>query len=123
MDRRRFDWLCDLLGQDDPEVVCLRSAAAVPGMEDAAFGLLEALARERGIDPTHPPAFGMPHDLSPSDYPLGKARCGSMVGQDVGLSKNDLQGGGIGVFGISGTGKTTTVKLLLLSFAGKLHER
>jgi len=121
MDNREFELLCNLLGPDDPKVKSLRAAASVPRMAGMVPQLLRSLARERGIDPDDPPAFGMPHGLSPSDHPLGNARCGSAVGQEVGLSQDDLAGGGIGVFGFSGTGKTTAVKLLLLSFAGKFR--
>ena len=77
------------------------------------------LLRE-GINPDDPPPIGMPHGLSPTDYPLGCAKCGEVVGEEVGLSQEDIQaGGGVGVFGISGTGKSTLVKIFLLKFSGK----
>ena len=73
-----------------------------------------------GINPDDPPVFVLPRDLSTSDYPLGRAKCGEVVGDEMGLSQQDVEaGGGIGIFGISGVGKTTLVKIFLLRFSGK----
>lgn len=60
-----------------------------------------------GINPDDPPVFVLPRDLSTSDYPLGRAKCGEVIGDEMGLSQQDVEaGGGIGIFGISGVGKT-----------------
>ncbi len=112
--------LAELLGRNDPKVKSLVwTAGHNPKMQGMVRNLLRSLARERGIDPENLPVFHMPHELSPSDYPLGRARCGEALGEEVGLSQEDLQGGGIGFFGIAGQGKTTLVKLFILQFLGK----
>ena len=117
---RKFYILVQLLGPDDPEVKALLWAMRDPKMREHAQVMLESLARQRGIDPENPPAFGLPRGLSPSDYPLGCAKCGEMVDEEVGLSQEDIQaGGGIGIFGISGNGKSTLVRILILNFLGK----
>ena len=112
--------LVQLLGPEDPQVQALVWAMRDPKMRDSALTMLRGLARERGIDPDDPPVFGMPNGLSQSDYPLGQAKCGDMVGEEVGLSREDIQAvGGIGIFGTSGLGKTTLVKIFILKFLGK----
>ena len=120
MDREIYI-LAELLGRDDPKVKSLVwTAGRNPKMQGMVRNLLRSLARARRIDPDNLPVFGMPDDsLSSSDYPLGRAKCGEALGEEVGLSQEDLQGGGIGFFGIAGLGKTTLVKLFILHFLGK----
>ena len=112
--------LIDLLGgPDDPEARSLLWAAAhAPEMAADVPGLVRGLCRKRGIDPDNPPTFGLPRGLSPSDYAIGRAKCGAVLGEEVGLSQRDLPGH-IAIVGSSGVGKTTLVKLLLLAFSGK----
>lgn len=111
--------LAELLGRDDPKVQSLIWAARNPAMRDAVRNMLRNMAREEGWDPDDPPEFALPKDLSPSGYILGNAMCGEITGEEVGLSQEDLLGGGIGIFGLSGVGKTTLVKIFLLAFSGK----
>lgn len=112
--------LVELLGRDDPRVQSLIWAARDPKMQGAVRNMLRNMARQQGWDPDDPPAFALPRGLSASDYVLGRAKCGELVGEEVGLSQEDIQaGGGIGIFGISGTGKSTLVKLFILNFLGK----
>ena len=111
--------LVEILGRDDPKVKALLRASLDPNFKDIVPALIRRLCIERGIDPDNPPAFGMPHDLSPSDYPLGRAQCGKMLGEAVGLSQVDFKKP-IGVFGTAGAGKSTVLKLILLSFTGKI---
>ena len=116
----RESWiLAQLLGREDPQVRSLVWAARDPKMQDRVRAMFRALTRERGIDPDNPPAFGLPHGLSPTDYPLGRAKCGKLLGEQVGLSQDDLAGN-LGVFGTTGVGKTTLVKISLLAFSGKV---
>ena len=112
------DFLIELLGRDDPVVQALVAASKVPGMGEQTHEMLRAMVRERGWDPDDPPAFALPRDLSPSDYPVGTAMSGDVAGEEVGPSEEDLPGH-IGVFGQTSTGKTTIVKLLLLQFTGR----
>ncbi len=107
--------LTQLLGPNDPTVQSLVWAANNPEMQQTAEELLEGLARSRGLDPQNPPAFGLPVGLSPSDYPVGRAKCGELLGDEIGPSDQDLTGHG-GVFGVSGLGKTTVINLILLGF-------
>jgi len=109
--------LKQLLDEEDPQVRAILWAARSPGMRDSVPGLLRGLCRQRGIDPDNPPPVGLPVGISPSMYPVGRAKCGGMLGEPVGLSSEDLLGH-IGVFGASGLGKTSLVKLLLVRFAG-----
>ena len=110
--------LAELLGRDDPKVQSLLFAARSPGMHDIALGMLKSLCRQRGIDPDNPPAFGLPHSLSPGDYPLASAMCGSITGPQVGLSMDDASNH-TGIFGVAGTGKTTFIKMLAFMFTRK----
>ena len=117
---KEMEILVELLGRDDPKVQSLIWAARDPKMKGAVRNMLRNMARQQGWDPDAPPAFGLPRSISTSDYVLGRAKCGELVGEEVGLSQEDIQaGGGIGIFGISGTGKSTLVKILLLKFSGK----
>jgi hypothetical protein len=110
--------LVELLGKDTPQVQALVAAAASPDLAPHVHEMLRSLARRRGYDPDHLPAFAIPRDLSPSDYPVGVAMSGDVVGGEVGLAEGDLPSH-VGVFGTTSSGKTTLVKLLLLGFTGK----
>jgi len=110
--------LAELLGRDSPQVQALVAAAANPDLAPHVHEMLRCLARQRGYDPDHLPAFAIPRDLSPSDYPVGVALSGDVVGGEVGLAEDDLPSH-IGIFGTTASGKTTLVKLLLLGFTGK----
>jgi hypothetical protein len=105
----------ELLGKDRPEVQALLAAANVPGMEGAVHEMIKAMVIQRGWDPNDPPKFAPPEDISPSGYLIGTAMCGDVAGLEVGLAKEDLPSH-IGVFGITGTGKTMLIKLLLAEF-------
>ena len=118
MDRDTYI-LVELLGRNDPQVQALLRASADPNFKDVVPTLLRTMCMKRGIDPDNPPAFGMPDGLSPSDYPLGRAKCGKTLGEEVGLAQVDFQQP-IGVVGAAGAGKSTLVKLLILSFTGKI---
>ena len=109
-----YDRLIDLLGRDTPEVRALLAAQGA-GLGIPVGEMLRSMARQRGWNPDDLPAFALPRDLSPSDYPVGAAMSGDVTGQEVGPSEVDLMGH-IGVFGQTGTGKTTLVKLLIASF-------
>jgi len=109
--------LVRVLGEDDPQVRSLLWAANRPHMRDAVPGMVRALCRERGIDPDNPPAFGLPAGLPPPAYPLGRAKCGNVLGGPVGPGDGDLRGH-IGFFGATGMGKSTLVRLFILAFAG-----
>ncbi len=111
--------LVELLGKDSPQVQALMAAAANPEMAAGVHEMLRSLARQRGWNPDDPPRFALPRDLSPSDYPVGVAMSGDVAGEEVGLAEGDLPSH-VGVFGMTATGKTTLVKLLLLSFTGRL---
>ena len=112
------EFLVQLLGPDNPQVRALVAASGAPGMGDAVHEMLRSLVRQGGWNPDDPPAFALPRDLSPSDYPVGTAMSGDVAGVEVGPSEVDLHGH-IAILGQTGTGKTTVVKLLLLAFAGK----
>jgi hypothetical protein len=110
--------LVELLGRDTPQVQALVAAAANPDLAPQVHEMLRSLARQRGYDPDHLPAFAIPSDLSPSDFVIGTARSGDVVGGEVGLAEPDLSSH-VGIFGTTSSGKTTLVKLLLLGFTGK----
>jgi len=117
---KETDILVELLGRDDPKVQALLWAARDPKMQGAVRNMLRNMARQQGWDPDDPPAFALPRRISTSDYPLGRAKCGELVGEEVGLSQKDIDaGGGIGIFGISGVGKSTLTKVFILNFLGK----
>ena len=110
--------LTEVLGRNSPEVRALVAAAASPGMEAAVHEMLRSLVRQRGWNPDDPPRFALPQDISPSDFVVGTAMSGDVVGPEVGPSEGDLPSH-LGVFGMTATGKTTLVKLLLHAFTGK----
>jgi hypothetical protein len=110
--------LVELLGRDSPQVKALTAAAGMPGMEGAAREMLRGLVRQGGWNPDDLPRFALPRNLSPSDYLIGTAMSGDVAGAEVGLAETDLHGH-FGIFGQSGSGKTTAMKMLLLDFAGK----
>jgi len=110
--------LVELLGRNSPEIRALVAAATNPDLASHVHEMLRSLAMQQGYDPDHLPAFAIPRDLSPSDYPMGVAMSGDVVGGEVGLAEGDLPSH-IGVFGTTASGKTTLVKLLLLGFTGK----
>jgi len=113
--------LSRLIGPDDPQVKALLWSERDPKMRELVPGMFRNLAMQHGIDPDNPPAFGHPRGISRSDWPLGRSKCGDIPGEEVGPSRDDVNaGGGIGVFGISGVGKTTLIKMFMLSFTGKM---
>ena len=115
-----LDNLAKLLNLNEAEYRRLIAPAKRnPKLRDITFRLLRLRLIRAGINPDDIPLFSMPRDLSPSDYILGNAMCGEITGEEVGLSQEDLLGGGIGIFGLSGVGKTTLVKIFLLAFSGK----
>jgi hypothetical protein len=112
------EFLLDLLGRDRPEVKALIAAANVPNMGPAVHEMLRSLLRQQGWNPDDPPRFALPHDISESDFIIGTAMSGDVAGQEVGPSEADLPSH-IGLFGMTASGKTTLVKLLLVAFTGK----
>ena len=116
--KKETDIFVELLGKDDPQVRALVAAASNPGMEGAVHEMLRSLARQRGFNPDDPPRFALPQGISPSDFVIGSAMSGGVVGEEVGLAEGDLPSH-IGIFGTTASGKTTLVKLLLLGFTGK----
>lgn len=109
--------LVELLGKDSPEVKAL-VAAANAGME--VHEMLRSLARQRGWDPDDLPRFALPEGISESDYVIGSAMSGDVVGEEIGPSEIDLPSH-IGVFGMTFVGKTTLVKMLLRAFTEKAN--
>lgn len=107
--------LVELLGKDMPQIKAL-VAASNAGMD--IHEMLRSLARQRGFNPDDPPKFALPQEISESDYVVGTAMSGDVVGEEVGVSEADLPSH-VGVFGMTATGKSTLVKLLLCSFMGK----
>jgi hypothetical protein len=113
--------LTELLGRESPQVKALVAASANPGMESAAHEMLRGLARQRGWDPDDLPRFALPREISVSDYAIGTAMSGNVVGEEIGPSEIDLPSH-IGVFGMTNTGKSTLVKLLLCAFMEKTSQ-
>lgn len=96
------------------------SARRNPKLTATVRRFLKLHLLRQGINPDHPPPFVLPRGISTSDYPLGHAKCGELIGEEVGLSQKDIDAGcGIGIFGISGVGKSTLTKLFILHFLGK----
>ena len=114
LDKETFN-LAELLGHDDPKVQALTWMARDPQNAEDVRQLLRGLCRDRGIDPDDLPAFGMPKGLSPSECPIGRAKCGNVLGEAVGPSAADFKGH-IGVFAATGQGKSTLVKMILETF-------
>ena len=112
------EFLLDVLGRDRPEVKALIAAANVPNMGPAVREMLLSLVRQEGWNPDDPPRFVLPRDISASDFVVGTAMSGDVAGQEVGPSEADLPSH-VGIFGITASGKTTLVKLLLHAFTGK----
>jgi hypothetical protein len=110
--------LVELLGRDTPQVQALVAATANPDMAPAVHEMLRSLARQRGWNPDDPPRFALPQGMSESDFIVGTAVSGEVIGEDVGPSEADLPSH-VGVFGQTAVGKKTLVKLLLLGFTGK----
>jgi hypothetical protein len=110
--------LTEVLGKDDPQVRALVAAASNPGMEGAVHEMLRSLARQRGWNPDDPPRFALPQGISPSDFVIGTAMSGDVVGEEVGLAEGDLSSH-CGVFGTTSSGKTTLVKVLIHAFKEK----
>jgi DNA helicase HerA-like ATPase len=107
--------LAELLGKDSPQVQAL-VAAANAGMD--VHEMLRSLARQRGFNPDDLPRFALPQEISESNYVIGTSMSGDVVGEEVGISEVDLHSH-IGVFGMTATGKSTLVKLLLIAFMRK----
>ena len=110
--------LVELLGKESPQVKALVAASAQPGMEGPVHEMLRGLARQRGWNPDDPPHFALPQGISESDYVIGTAMSGDVAGEEVGPSEADLSSH-IGVFGMTATGKSTAVKLLLCAFMAR----
>lgn len=117
LDREMYVW-AELLGREDPKVQSLIWAARDPKMKESVRSMLLNMVLEKGWDPDDPPKFHLPRDISPTDYVVGTAVSGDVLGEDVGPSEADLDSH-IGIFGQTATGKTTLVKLLLLAFTEK----
>lgn len=107
--------LAELLGEDSPEVRALRWMARDPQKADTVRRLLRSLCLQKRIDPDDPPAFALPVGLPPSHCPVGRAKCGGILGEAVGPAGVDFMGH-IGIFGSTGQGKTTLIKVLLEGF-------
>jgi len=113
--------LTELLGRESPQVKALVAASANPGMEGSVHEMLRGLARQRGWNPDDLPRFALPQEISESDYAIGTAMSGNVVGEEIGPSEIDLPSH-IGVFGMTNTGKSTLVKLLLCAFMEKTSQ-
>lgn len=113
--------LVELLGRESPQVKALVAASANPGMESTTHEMLRGLARQRGWDLDDLPRFALPEGISESDYVVGTAMSGNVVGEEIGPSEVDLPSH-IGVFGMTNTGKSTLVKLLLCAFMEKTSQ-
>lgn len=113
--------LVELLGRESPQVKALVAASANPGMESTTHEMLRGLARQRGWDPDDLPRFALPQEISESDYAIGTAMSGDVAGEEIGPSEVDLPSH-IGVFGMTNTGKSTLVKLLLCAFMEKTSQ-
>ena len=111
----RAQALAELLGRDNPAVRSLDWAKHDPTMRSAAEQMRENMVRQAGWDPNDLPKFKLPRDISASDYSIGTAVSGSVMGQEIGLSEEDLSSH-IGVFGMTSTGKTVLVQLLIVAF-------
>lgn len=107
--------LVELLGKDTPQIKALVAASNV-GMD--IHEMLRSLARQRGLNPDDLPKFALPQGITESNYVIGAAMSGDVIGKEVGISEVDLHSH-IGVFGMTATGKSTLVKLLLCAFMGK----
>ena len=107
--------MVELLGKNSPQVQAL-VAAANAGMD--THEMLRSLARQGGFNPDDPPKFALPQEISESDYVIGTARSGDVAGEDVGPSDVDLHSH-VGIFGMTATGKSTLVKLLINAFMKK----
>jgi len=110
--------LTELLGKDSPQVQALVAAANNPNMEGPVHELLRCMSRQRGFNPDDLPRFALPQGMSESDYVIGTAMSGDVVGEEIGPSEIDLSSH-IGVFGQTAVGKSTMVKLLLNSFMNR----
>jgi hypothetical protein len=104
-----------LLGKNNPQVKALVAASALnPDMAPGIHEMFRGLVRQGGWNPDDPPSFYLPYDLTPGVYIIGTAKSGEVRGAEVGLAEADLVH--VGVFGLPGNGKSTLIKLLLLSF-------
>ena len=113
--------LVQVIGKDNPLVQALVAASGHPGMEPAVHQMLRGLARQRGWDPDDLPRFVLPQGISESDYVIGTSMSGSVVGEEIGPSDADLPSH-VGVFGMTATGKSTLVKLLISAFMEKTSQ-
>ena len=114
MDRDLY-MMAEILGEDDEQVRSLLWMANDAAMIATVKTLMQNLVRQKGWDPQNLPKFKLPRSMSKSDYIIGKAVSGNVTGDDVGPSHDELDSH-IGIFGQTGYGKTTLVKLLLLAF-------
>ena len=108
--------LIRLLGPDDKRVKALAWwALTKPEKQDEVKQMLRQLAIERGWDPNDLPSFFLPYGIAPSDYPVGVAVSRPVTGEPVGLTEEELMSH-VGVFGPTGRGKTSLIKLLIVAF-------
>jgi len=113
-DRDVYIWI-ELLGRTDMKVQSLEKALENPKTRESAKAMLRNMVIQEGWNPDDPPKIFLPRDISPSDYIVGTAISGDVLGDDIGPSDSDLDSH-IGLFGMTSVGKTTLVKLLLVAF-------
>jgi len=105
--------------KDDPEARSLLWAVSQdPQIKETVRILLRNRIMEMGWDPNDLPKFGLARDISPSDYLVAKVISDKVLGEDIGPSEEDLDSH-IGIFGLTGIGKSTLSKLLLIAFTKK----
>jgi len=114
MNRDNFIFF-ELLDRNDPPVRSLLLVARDSKKQEFVNRMIKELVRQAGWDPDFPPKIFLPRDISPSDYVVGTAISGDVLGDDIGPAEVDLKSH-IGVFGMTSVGKTTLVKLLLVAF-------
>lgn len=110
MQEKEFQILAEILGPDDPQVKSLLWAARDPKMKEAAAGLLQNLARERGVNINRVPGFGFADDLKTGDLTIGRIKVGENLLQPVGLADSGKSPGHTAIVGRSEEGKSFLAK-------------